>query len=433
MNSNKIQTMEFSKIVLPQFVEKVNEQKRWVDFGADNLFPEYLKSLINKSPLHSSIVTQKARMIGGYGFNKTALDIKTMLFLKNIKGDYDLDELLYRISYDLEIYGSFALNIVWSKDRESISMINYVDVSKVRVEAPDKDDKYPQLENYWVSDGWENTRKYEPVLYQGFSTRAKRKASQVLYVKEQRAGVEYYGIPDYIPGIRWMETDWLIGDFHMNNIKNGFAPSYVVTIPAMGASDEQRAYIAARLKEDLENTTNAGRWYINFVDNIEDQPKFEAIEMNNSDARFMLLAEQIQKSILQSHRVVNPVLFGIEESGKLGSRNEILEALELFQNSYITPKQNLIQKVFNRLARVNGITDNLVINKYSENFRKVDTNLQDMVNILTADMESSQKFWLLVSNGYTHDVASKLTNYHEGNSLKEKAQQNPQVGPKSNQ
>lgn len=418
MNNDRIKSMEFSKVILPQFIENVNEQKHWVDFGADNLFPDYLKSLVAKSPLHSSIITQKARMIGGYGFNKINAEMRTMLFLKNMKSEFDLDEILYRVAYDLEIYGAFALNIVWSKDRESIASINYVDVSKVRIAAPSKDDKYPQLQNYWVSDGWENVRKYPPVLYQGFSTRAKRKASQILYVKEQRAGVEYYGIPDYIPGIRWMETDWLISDFHMNNIKNGFAPSYVVTIPAMGASDEQRTYIAARLKEDLENTGNAGRWYINFVDNLEDAPKFEPIEMNSSDTRFMLLAEQIEKSILHSHRVVNPVLFGISQAGKLGSRNEILEALELFQNSYLTPKQNILQKEFNRLARVNGVVDNLLINKYSENFRKVDTNMSDILAVLSSEIAPEQKFWLLVNNGYTHEIAENLTGYKEGNLVK---------------
>lgn len=412
---NNIQKMDFAKIVLPQFVEVINERKHYVSFGIDNLFPEYLKSLMAKSPLHSSILTQKARMVGGYGFNKTSLQMKSMLFLKNMLGDYDMDELLYRVSYDLELYGAFALNIVWSKDRERIASINYLDASKVRIQPVEKDSKYPSIENYWYSDGWEDERKYPPTLYQGFSTRYKKKASQILYVKEQRAGVEFYGIPDYIPGIRWMETDWLISDFHMNNIRNGFAPSYIVTMPAMGASDEQRVYLAGRLKEDLEGASNAGRWYINFVDNIEDKPSFEPIEMNNSDTRFMILADQIQKSILQSHRVVNPMLFGIEEAGKLGGRNEILESLELFQTSYIGPKQSLLEKEFNRLARVNEVEDRLIINVYSDNFKSVNTNVSDIITVLTADITPEQKFWLLVANGYVHQSASKLTGYTEGN------------------
>lgn len=416
-NKDNMKIMNFGKINLPQFSESINREKGFVKFGEDNLFPEYLKSLINKSALHSSIITQKASMVGGYGFNKIELDFNTIMFLKNVNGNYDMDELLYRVAYDLEVYGAFAINPVWSKDRETIAAINYVDVSKLRVQANDEvKDKYPQNDNYWICDDWANTRKYEPVLYPGFSTRNKKKASQILYVKEQRAGVDFYGIPEYIPGIRWMETDWLISDFHMNNIKNGFAPSYVVTIPAMGASDEERTYIAARLKEDLENTTNAGRWYINFVDNVDDSPKFDPIEMNNSDARFMLLAEQTEKSILHAHRVVNPMLFGIQVAGKLGSRNETLEALELFQNSYLTPKQRLLEKIFNRLSSINGIKNRLIVNKYSENFKNVDTNLSDMVNILAEqNMTPEQKFWLLVTNGYTHDIASKLTGYVDGN------------------
>lgn len=429
---DNFQVLNFNKMQLPQFVERVNEQKGWIDFGVDNQFPRYLQSLVAKSPLHSSIVTQKARMIGGYGFLTSNLEIKTMLFLKNIKADYDFDELLYRCAYDLEIYGAFALNPIWSKDRQSLSMVEYVDVSKLRIQAPDKEDMYPQLENYFVSDGWENTRKYEPKLYPGFSTKSKKKASQILYIKEQRAGQEYYGIPEYISAIRWMEIDWLIGDFHMNNIRNGFAPSYVVTIPILGASAEERAVIAARVKADLEGTTNAGQWYINFTDNLEDAPSFTPIEMNNSDGRFMLLEEQSEKSILNSHRVSNPLLFGIPTPGSLGSKNEILEALELFQNAYITPKQNLLSKVFNRLARINGITDNLVINKYSEQFIKVDTNISDILSILTAELEPVQKYEMLVHNGYTHQVAAKLTGYTEGNNQKHIPKKEAQPAPSLN-
>ena len=413
-NKFNIESFNMSRVVLPQFSESLNLEKKWVAFGDDNLFPEYLKSLINKSPLHSSIVTQKARMVGGYGFSKNEIAPATYIFMKNSGGNYDLDEILYRCSYDLEVYGSFAINPVWSKDGETIHSINYVDVSKLRVQ-PSDNDKYPDNENYWISDGWENTRKYEPVLYPGFTDRSKKKKSQILYTKQQRAGVEFYGIPDYIPGIRWMETDWLIGDFHMHNIKNGFAPSYFINIPLMGASDEERAYIAARLKSDLEGTTNAGRWTINFVDNIEDAPKFEAMGMNDSDARFMLLAEQTEKSILHSHGVVNPMLFGIQEAGKLGGRNEILEALELFQSSYLTPKQRLIEKVFNRLSRLNGIQDKLVINRYSENFKTVNTNMSEILGILTSAISPEQKFWMLTYNGYTHQAAAQLTGYQDGN------------------
>jgi len=419
-NMNKIEfaKIDFAKIDIPQYKESMN-RGGWVNNGENNLYPNYLISLINKSPLHSSIVTQKARMIGGYGFIKTNLDFKTMLFLKNINAnDMDLDELLYRCAYDLEVFGAFALNPVWSIDRNKITEINYVDVSKLRVQSPDPDNKYPTLVNYWISDGWENIRKYEPILYQGFSTVNKKKASQVYYIKEQRAGVEYYGIPEYIPGIRWMETDFLIGDFHMNNINNGFAPSMLVNWPIGLPSDEERNVLVNRMKQEFQGSMGAGNVAISFSADKDSGPQFTPIELNSSDSRFMLLADQSRESILHSHRVCNPILFGIETPGSLGGKNEVLEALELFQSSYITPKQNLLEKVFNRLARINGIEDNLVIKKYSESFKNVGTNINDVVSILTADITSEQKYWILVQNGYVHNVAAKLTGYTEGNELK---------------
>lgn len=420
MDYNKIkdnlQVIQFAAANSPMPVERVNKSKGWIDYGVDNQYPKYLQALMTQSPLHSSIVTQKSRMIGGYGFNKTNLNIKTMLFLKNARNEYDLDEILYRCTYDLEVYGAFSLNIVWSKDRESISEVSYLDAGKLRIQAPEEENKYPQIENYWVSDGWENTRKYEPVLYQGFSTRSKRKASQIYYVKEQRAGIEYYGIPVYIPGVNWMQTDFLISDFHNANIKNGMAPSYIVQYPLFNGSPEEKAFLADRLRKEFSNSFNAGRVVVSFSDEKEMAPTFTPIEMNGSDSRFMLLKDQSRESILESHQVQSPILFGVETTaGKLGARNERLEALEAFQHSYMTPKQNILEKVFNRLARVNGITDNLIINRYHEEFRNVDTNIQDMVEILTAEIEPVQKYWILVQNGYTHEIAAKLSQYSDGN------------------
>lgn len=423
-----IQSFNFEKVGIPQFVERVHPSKRWIDFGLDNQFPQYLQSLLTKSSLHETIVNSKARMIGGHGWLKTNLDLKTMLFLRNAKSDYDLDEILYKVAIDLEVYGSFSLNIIWAKDRESISEIKYQDVSKLRIQSPDPKHKYPQIDNYWVSDGWEKPDKFQPELYQGFSTRAKRNRNQILYIKHYQAGTEYYGRVEYLPAIRDMETDWLIRDWTMNSVKNGYTPGFIITIPGIGSSPEQRRGIANRIISDFGGTTNANVGYIQFTNNSGESPKFEPIELNNSDQRFQLTDEMIERSILKAHAVKNPKLYGAGTEGGITigtSKNEMLEAIEIFQNDYATPKQNILEKVFNRLARINGITDNLIIKKYSEGFRKVDTNLKDVMDVLTATigqqpLPKEQQYWILVQNGYTHEIASKLTQYDGGDSLSDK-------------
>lgn len=421
MNINNIELLKFNKVSLPQFTERINKAKGYVEFGSDNLFPQYINSLLAKSPLHSSIVTQKSRMIGGFGFNKINLNPKAMMFLKNSRNEYDLDEILYRCAYDLEVYGAFALNPIWSKDRQTISEINYVDVSKIRIQSPDEENKYPMIENYWVSDGWENIRKFEPILYSGFSTRSKKKASQIWYIKDQRGGQEYYGIPEYISAIRWMETDWLISNFHMNNINNNFAISSIMNVPSNGASDDQKFAMANKIRNEITGTDNAGIGFIHFPDGPEDKIEIQPIDMNNSDGRFIILKEQSEQSILFAHRVSHPVLFigDVMSPGSIGGKSEILEALELFQNAYLTPKQNILEKVFNRLGRINEIGDNLIVNKYSQQFKNVDTSISDLLSILTSNNQElltpDKKYWMLVQSGYNHEISAKLTGYEEGN------------------
>ena len=413
-----VSAFNFNAVQIPLPTERVSRTKNWVEWGQDNLYPNYLISLSNKSSMHSSILKQKAMLIGGGGWAKTNLSPEAQLFLKNVYNDDDLDELLFKISMDIELYGGFFLNLIWSKDREKIAEINYIDPSKVRIQTPDPSDKYPHQENYWISDGWENVQKYPPVLYPGFSTVNKKKRSQILYVKEYRPGTEWYARPEYESGIRWIELEWEIGNFHLNNVKNGFHPSMHINFPIGQPSNEEAVEIIRRLKNQYQGSDMAGNVLVTFSDTKDTAATFDPIQLNASDERFIMLNEQVESGILKAHRVTNPSLFGIETPGALGSRNEMLESLEIFLTQYVEPKQRLIEKIFNWLRRINGIKDGLYINNYEPQFSKITTNLTDVLSILESQLTPEQKYYLLIQNDYNHSTAAKLSGYTEGNNLK---------------
>jgi hypothetical protein len=415
--------MEFAKYDIPQYLEKPNKQKGYISYGDDNMYAQYLISLLAKSSVHAAIVKDKATMVGGQGWIKDNLGVDTMMFLKNARNPMDLDEIMYRCGYDMEIYGSFALNIIWDKARETISEINYIDCSKIRIQTPDPDAKYDKstTENYFISDGWENERKYPPVLYPGFSTVNRKKASQIYYVKAHRAGTEYYGQPEYLPAVNWIELEWQISQYHLSGVVNGFHPGFLVNWPIGQASDEEMNQLVARLKNQFAGASQTNEPIFTFPERKEDAPEFIPLEENTSDKRFIQLNDMVKEGIYHAHRVTNPELFGINVSGKgglqIGDKNSMMESLEIFQNKYVTPNQRILEKVFNRLAQINAINDRLYIQKYSEQFRKIDTNIPDVLSILEAAIEPIQKYWILVQNGYTHEIASKLTQYKEGNMI----------------
>lgn len=406
-----IESFSFNAVSIPSPIERVSRTKQWVEYGQDNLYPYYLISLSNKSSLHSSILKQKSMLIGGCGWNKDGLSPDALQMLKNIYNEDDLDEILFKISMDLELYGGFFLNVIWSKDGSKISEINYIDPSKVRIANPEINGVGTFTEAYFVSNGWENTSKYEPVLYQGFSTTDKSEKSQILYVKEYRPGTEFYARPEYEPGVRWIELEWEISNFHLNNVKNGFHPSMHINFPIGQPSVEESQEIVKRLRNQYQGSEMAGNVMVTFSMDKDTAATFNKIDLNTSDERFIMLNEQVRDGILKSHRVINPMLFGIETPGKLGARNELLESLEIFQTQYTKPKQRLIEKVFNWFRRINGIDGELRINRYSPQFSKINTNMSEILSILESSVPSKQKYYLLLQNEYDVEVAKNLTGY----------------------
>ena len=426
-NQNFKSVQEFAAIPLPMYIEKEEKSKGWISMGKDNKYPYYLKSLLDKSPIHSAIVKRKAQLIGGRGFITTNIGTDTIFFLKNSRNSMDLEEILSAVGYDFEVYGSFALNIVWSKDRQTISEVNYIDVAKLRVAIPDEEN--PEIESYWISDGWENIRKYPPVKYDGFSTTNRKNASQIWYVKDHKAGTEWYGLPEYISGIFWMEMQIQISQFHLANINNGFHPSFHINWPiSENFSDEEIDTLVAKLKRQFQGSVNAGETFITIKDS-DSAPTITPLEANTSDDRYVNLQDMIERSILQSHRVNNPELFGLPQEGKLGSssRGERMESMQEFCIDYVVPKQQILEKIFNKIARINGITDHLYINQYTDQYKKVgsDSASEVLAIISNKDITPKQKYTLLISLNYTHQVSSDLSGYYEGNDLK-------RVGIKSN-
>ena len=400
----KIKVMNMSSEYYTPFFEERKIKDSWITWGVDNLFPDRLLQLMNKSSKHNAILKTKAAMIGGNGFNKDGLSLTTLQFLKNVYNKYDLDEILARVSYDLEIYGSFCLNIVWSKDRKSIAQINYMDPRKVRIATYREEF---QVDHYWVSDDWSSIRKNTPVLYPGFSIKDRSKASQILYVKEYRPGCEWYGIPEYISAANWIELEWEIAMFHLSSIRQGFHPSMVINFANAVPSEEEMDSVIRRLRDEYEGASRGGKVIFTFSDSKDTAPVITPIDLNNSDERFIELNKNVTEGIFVGHRATNPNLFGVRVSGELGNKNDLIESLQVFQAQYVDSKQQLLEQTFNRLSKINGITEKLEINKFKLEMTWQPV-VQDMLNILQSPLADEQKINMLILVGYSEDEATKL-------------------------
>lgn len=359
-NKLKYATMKFGEAIIPQYVEKIS-RGGWVNYGDDNLYPDYLISLMNRSSKHNAILKTKSQIIAGNGFEKEGLDPKAISILSNPYNELNLDQIVYRSGYDQEVFGAFSLLITYSRGGSQIAEVGYLPNNKIRLDDAG--------EFVYYSNDWSNVRKNTPVKYPVFNPK-KPGGVQIMYIKEYRPGCEYYGQPGYLPSINWIDLEYQISLFHHSQVKGGFMPKMIISMNSGIPSEEEMGDIVRQLKRDFEGADGQDVMFL-FADGKESSAEITSFQLNDSDQRFIQLNKEVTEGILVGHSVTNPALLGVSQDGALGMKNVILESLEMFQALYVNPKQIILEDAFNQILKFNGSTSKLKLIKYQLDINKI--------------------------------------------------------------
>lgn len=351
MNKLSIIKNEKFAAITPKFVELRNYD--WIFYGEDNLFPNKLIDLANKSALNNAIIMSKIDNVCGNGFMTDELDSKTLAFINKPNSKETLEELFRKAVYDYVIFGGFCLNIIWSRDRKSIAEIYHVDFSKIR---SGKSNINGKVYTYWYSNNWAQYRKkeFEPRGIDAFDL-DNRTPSQLLYVTQYRPGLEYYPLPSYMGALGYIETDCEISNFHLSHIKNGMTPGMMITFNNGIPTDEEQSIIEQKIRNRYEGTDNAGKMILNFAADSTKAPSVTTLTPAQLDKQFIQLQETVLQNILTGHQVVSPLLVGIPTPGSLSNASEMLNAYQLYNNTVIEPLKNVVLGTFDKICDINGL------------------------------------------------------------------------------
>jgi len=345
--SEELKTTQFKKISfeaasIPVFSE-VLQRYDWVYYGENNLLPQYFIGLYDNCAIHKAVITSKVNQIMGDGV--VSLN-NPMASVNLINPSENVSEVMYKCALDYMMFGGFALNVIWSKDRKTIAEIYHIDFSRVRSGKLNEEDK---VEHYYYSADWKNIRKFPPIEIKAFNQNEKD-PNQIFYYKNYVPSMSYYPIPDWSAGQRAIEIDIEMKNFHMNNLRKGMVPSLWINYLNGIPGEEEMHQITRALQEQYSGTDNGGRAIISFNESKETAPEIVQIPRNDNDTYYQTLNDDISRNILSAHRVSSAELFGIATTGKLGGGNEITEHSEYFRKMVIMPYQNVILSVFNKLV-----------------------------------------------------------------------------------
>ena len=338
-------------------VNKVNVSKQLVEWGKKNNYPTYILDLYNNygSPTHKSIINKKVKLISGSGFE----DILSPE-LQSIVSTSNLEIETKKVSMDYELFNGFAFEIIYDLSG-NISTIQHIPFHKLRIGIKSEDIPY---DYYWFSNDWSQYRKaiYSPEMIRSFNPLIKSGRQVYVYNEYNPQTEGSYPIASYSTAYNWIELDYQISVFHLNQAKQGYAPSFILNFATGIPTEEEMQQNSREIQDNYCGTENAGKMMITYSDDENGTPTLIPISLNDSDERFIQLSERTDEQITRASEI--PPQLVILTPGKLGSSDERKELLREFQVSYITPRQNNIESVLKSIISAVGISEELVLKEF---------------------------------------------------------------------
>jgi hypothetical protein len=348
---------------MPTFIERMD--RKWVVYGEDNLYPQFVASLFYKSAINRTAIQSKIDAAIGEGLKTTDQEQQYVLRRANPKESWD--EVFEKCAQDYITFGGMAINVIWNNEGTGIAEIYHADFTKIRsghiLPAEDSPEKY-----FYCHD-WSQYRKIKPIEYHAFDpAKAVDHPSQILYFFDYEPGNLFYPLPSYAGSINDIQIDVEVSKFHLSNLANSLNPSLFIGLNNGIPEPEEREEIYDELTMAYRGTENAGKAFIAFSQDKDHAPDVIPIQSAN-DTYYTTLESRITTRILTGHRITSPLLLGLYHEGAGGgfssNADELAVSYSHFIATCIRPIQKSMLKVFDNLFGYYGYTSSLYIQPHN--------------------------------------------------------------------
>ena len=326
--------------------EVVKSSNEFVNYGANNDYPSYLIELYQKSSVHNALCNSIASWIYGDGVTSPDKDEKVEAWAKFLQlFDRGIGKnTIQKCVLDLKVQGGFYLSISYSLDRTTITEVEHIPFENMR--SGEENDG--EVDFYYYSKDWSN-KKSEREKIKSFDPEQKQVfPNQIACFKMYSVGSYYYPKPDYQGGINYINLDKNVSEYHLANIQNGLAPSFLLSFNQGIPSEEKRREVKRQIEDELSGSKNAGKFILSFSDDRANAPEITSFALSDADKQYEFLSKEITSKVMVSHRVVSPRLFGVNsDGGGLGNNaDELKTASVLFEQTVVSGYRELLTEAF---------------------------------------------------------------------------------------
>lgn len=341
--------LQLNSYTSPKIVE--NKQEDYVEYGVDNNYYQYLIDLYHGSPTNNAAIKGIADMIYGDGLEAVKAD-------RNLSGYIEMkklfkDSCLRKIAMDLKLLGQASFQLIKSKNGKRYATASHFPIQTLR---PEKANDDGEVEAYYYSPDWTRYKEkgFEPTRIAAFGF--DEKATESIYCMKPYSTGQYYFSPvDYQGGLQYAELEQEVANYHLNNIKNGLAPSMLINFHNGIPPEEEQNAIERDITRKFTGSSNSGRFILAFNDSKDSSASVEPVQLSEASSQYEFLSSECMKKVMVAHRITSPMLLGIKDQTGLGNNaDEIKTASTLFDNIVIRPFQRIILGAIDDILAFNG-------------------------------------------------------------------------------
>ena len=330
---------------------KVSEKPKnaWVEYGEDNNFYQYLIDLFHSSPTNNAAIQGISDLI--YGEGMEAAEGSSLEAYVNFIKIFQAEDVR-RVCHDLKLFGHASFQLTLDKGKVVGAFHiprNYLRPAKVNEEG--------EVDTFYFSNDWSKAKspKFAPQAFPAFGHQAAGDDVAILSVESYSPGSVYFCPVDYQGGLQYAELEGEIANYHLNNIKNGLAPSMMINFNNGVPPIEEQFEIERDILAKWGGSSNSGKAIIAFNDSPDNAATIEAVQLSDAHNQYQFLSDECIRKVMVAHRITSPMLLGIKDNTGLGNNAEELQvAYELFKNSVIKPFRHLVTEAAESVIAHNG-------------------------------------------------------------------------------
>lgn len=325
-------------------------------YGANNIYPQQARAILNASSTGAECCDRYARFIEGGGFNSDLL----WQLVVNGRGD-TLDELLAQVCQDIAFYGGFALHVDYNLEGK-VAAVQHVPFETCRLE---EDDDSGYIAHIVTHPDWTETKtrngkplrvrestvtRYDvfnatPVVVQEQIMAAGGIANykgQILWVSN--AGRNIYPLPKYDRILTDLSTDEGLSNIKFRNSRCNFLSAGMVITKRgqsndfVGDSDAFANDIANFQGDETANLLMGVT-----LDYDEEKPEIVEFPTKNFDKDFQVTDRSVVERI---YCAFEQEPFLCIRNGKLGFSGTVVQDTYNYYASLVSKEQRLIERSF---------------------------------------------------------------------------------------